>query len=401
MNKPIRVYLDSSDFSTLSNPKCSAAEAEIVGQLQEWADSGVVQFLFSAIHLTEMAPLEPEFTPAAAARADLIVRLCGRNALVSFDRLAEIELRGLIEPQSPLPSVFSTEAEWYPKWGNLISPVQWATAVSQVDLTGKEHGLNRQQRRNLKQKMFSRGQPTKATRELLFASEQGSDYQELLENYPMRPQDAKVLGRYIVGKASSEEATAAFLESLRDPRWMMRWFSNHHDKMTPFIRWLRGPAQDLHSAVKIIADKSQELHKLQFAIGPDFKPEVFAAEWWVEAEEKMLQSFANRMINVLLQDSEVSVTSQQVRAHCPGISTVICSLFSFVKDSATENPRQPKASDFADVLHAMYAPYVDLYRTDSFMTGHVRRQVTPYSTTIIPKLSQLVPHLKVHLARLA
>ncbi|WP_066708536.1 hypothetical protein [Curvibacter delicatus] len=400
MNKPIRVYLDSSDFSSLSNSTDSATWGETTSQLQEWADSGVVQFLFSAVHLTEMAPLEAKFTPAAAARADLVVRLCGRNALISFDRLAELELRNLIDPLSSLPSVVSSEAEWYPKWGNLISPVQWAETVNQVDLTGKEQGLNREQRRSLKRQMFKRGLPKKATRELLFSNEENIDYSDLLKLYPMRLQDAQVLGRYMIGKASSEEANAAFLESLRDPRWMMRWFAEHHDKMSPFIFWLRKPAQDLNEAVKSIANKSQELHRLQSTLGPNFKPDVLTSQWWTSTQEEMLQNFANRMIRVLLQDTETTVTSQQVRAHCPGITSFLLSAVSFAKDSVTENPRQPKESDFADVLHAMYAPYVDVYRTDSYMANHVRRQVETYPTTVVPKLSLLVPLLRDKLARL-
>ena len=75
MTRPLKVYLDSSDFSRLSNSKRSADEAGIGAQLQAWATLGEVQFAFSGAHLTEMAPLEASFTPAAAARSDLVVGL--------------------------------------------------------------------------------------------------------------------------------------------------------------------------------------------------------------------------------------------------------------------------------------------------------------------------------------
>jgi hypothetical protein len=38
-------------------------------------------------------------------------------------------------------------------------------------------------------------------------------------------------------------------------------------------------------------------------------------------------------------------------------------------------PRTPKDSDFVDVIHSMYAPYVGVYRTDRYMSGHVKRFV--------------------------
>ena len=53
-------------------------------------------------------------------------------------------------------------------------------------------------------------------------------------------------------------------------------------------------------------------------------------------------------------------------------------------------PRKAKLSDFPDAMHAMYAPYVDVFRADSFMAPHVNRCVQRHSTIVVSKLDELV-----------
>ena len=57
---PLRIYLDSSDYSVLSEPDKAAREAPgVLDELQRLRDAGLVEFLFSAAHLTEMAGIPP------------------------------------------------------------------------------------------------------------------------------------------------------------------------------------------------------------------------------------------------------------------------------------------------------------------------------------------------------
>lgn len=96
--QPLKVYLDSSDYSTLSNLRCQTPELESIrSELLHWRDSGEVEFWFSSTAIVEMAPLDVAATPLAEARADLLVALCGRNALVSPDMLVREELHSALQ----------------------------------------------------------------------------------------------------------------------------------------------------------------------------------------------------------------------------------------------------------------------------------------------------------------
>lgn len=399
MTVPLCVYLDSSDFSTLSSPGISSEDESIRSRLSEWAISGQVQFVFSGAHLMEMAPLSATYTPSAAARADLLVTLCRRNAVISFDKLISWELRCLSELAGPVASVVSATAEWYPEWGNLVSPVQWVDAINEVDVTGKEHGLNREQRRQLKKALFKGGRPTKLTRQFMAVNELSSDYTELLKRYPMREEDARILGLYVMGKATAAQANEAFLESLRNPGWIMRWFSNHEARLTPFFQWLREPGEKLLASARELAAAARRIHELRNILGPSYQAESLTANGWARLQDETLCNVAKRAVERLNPGVSNLFSSSDVDRCCPGLSVFVRSVHSALRDSTSETPRQSKASDFADGVHAMYSPYVDIFRADSYMANHVRRHVERYETVVVPKLRQLVPAISDRLAQ--
>ena len=64
----------------------------------------------------------------------------------------------------------------------------------------------------------------------------------------MRPEDTEVLARYLLGRATRDEANEAFEASLRDPRWMTRCSADHHASPGDVAAWLRGSAQELKDA---------------------------------------------------------------------------------------------------------------------------------------------------------
>lgn len=390
MSKPIVVYLDSSDFSVMSDPRQAPAHEETRTRCAEWAECGSVQFVFSGIHLMEMSPTDAAFAPAATARADLMVDLCRRNALISIDRLIGAELDRIKSPNAPTPVAISPDAQWYPAWGDMVSPVQWADASKEVYLNAKEHGMNRQQRRLLKRALFKEGRPTKLASQILADGETPFDTTELLERYPMREQDAQVLVRYVLGQGTAEEANEAFYESLRDPSWMMRWFAQHHSQLSPFVAWLRDSAHGLLAPVEGLFEFVKRMQGLPDLAESNYPPDLLTTDGWARFQDETLLNVTRRFMKVLRPDIAVQFTAEEIDRRCPAISSFVRSLHSAIRDVTSKTPRRPKASDFADGLHAMYAPYVDIFRADAYMAGHMKRLIAPHGTIIVPKLDQLV-----------
>ena len=70
--RAIRVYLDSSDYSVMSEPN-NAEVAEIRSKLLSYIESSVIEVRFSAVHLVECAHLDDASKPMALRRTEVIV----------------------------------------------------------------------------------------------------------------------------------------------------------------------------------------------------------------------------------------------------------------------------------------------------------------------------------------
>jgi hypothetical protein len=200
----------------------------------------------------------------------------------------------------------------------------------------------------------------------------------------------------VLGQATAEEANEAFYESLRDPRWMMRWFAQHHSQLSPFVSWLRDSAQGLLTTVEELSEFTRRMRET-----PDlaYRSALLTTDGWTRFQNEALVNLAQRFMTVLGRDKFVQFSTQDIDRRCPAISSFVRSLHSAIRDVTGETPRRPRASDFADGVHAMYAPYVDIFRADSYMANHIKRFAEPHGTTIVPKLDLLVSMIEERLRK--
>ena len=335
-----------------------------------------------------MAPLTGRPAALASQRADFLVELCGRNALHSFDRVIASELALAHTRDFKAHDPTSTNADWFPELVDFISPFQWTELATGIDDQVRQRGLNREQRRKLKRQMFKSSRPSSDMRRFLNGQAETGDYSEILNLYPMRPADAQVLTQYFAGAATKEQAERAFLESLRDPRWMMKWFFAHSDKLTPVTAWLREPAKAMLASMREVANAAKSLRNLALALGPTYQSEHLTPHGWKRAQDALLQNVATRARQPSeTHFSELSISD--IDQFCPGLSTMVRSLHSSLWDAVAAKPREPLESDFVDAVHAIYVPYVDVFRADRYMAPHIRREAKKRETLVVSRLVEL------------
>lgn len=381
---PIVVYLDSSDYSALSDPKRSSKTDEIRAQLVELAAARGVIFAFSGIHISEMAPLEPKYTDAAAARTDLMVQLCGRNAFLSHDRLFKLELGRLLAGDGTSAHALTHDGTWFPDLGGISTPAQVIDATAAIDEKGVELGLNRQQRRLLKSKASRHGK----FRSQFVKGMGGFDLTEILDRYPMRPQDAHVITDYVLGKADAKQADAAFLESLRDPRWMMRWFHEHHDRLGPVGDWARAPAIKMMTALSEMVEAGNRLLHFEKETGIQTGVDFLDAARWQAQSEQLIRSVVNRLLQSEHPGTPSCDDIVAINRYCPGISSLVGVAHASLKNSFGPNARKLARSDFVDAMHAMYAPYVHVFRADRYMAPIIKRCAERHGTLVAETLEK-------------
>jgi hypothetical protein len=381
--RPLRLYLDSSDYSLLSDARRSELDAPGVLQcLRNHVAAGNIECFYSGAHLSEMAPTKPEYSEASEQRASLLVELCGKNVLVAHDRLFDLELRFALGMLKNRADPIRRDGEWFPEGAAELLPL--SAHDGDASLPGLIGQLGRAERRKASKALLKGGRPRKHVQESLVKNARFGSVGEVLSVYPMNPSAARVLNRYVVGDATSKEATEAFQESLRDPRWMMKWFEQHHAELTPFIAWVRGPANELVSKLDAM---SKSVVEARAQLSPEALTELLRADRWQGWQDKMLASIANRFAEKIAPGARLEVRT--VDDCCAGLSVAVRSLHSAWRSITFETPRPPKPSDFPDAVHAAYAPYVDLFRADSFMAPHIARCAMPWGTVVVAKLIAL------------
>jgi len=388
--QPLSVYLDSSDFSDLSNPKsCTEELTAVLRQLKQWVSEERIVCCFSGTHLCEMAPLDVAYSEVAESRANLLVELCGRNALISLDRLVAGELKKSVGLSANLPLVHSTVGNWYPDGVELVLPVDKLEIAAEIQDVIQSTAMGRTQRRAAQRKALKGGKPRPAMYASILANARSGSLDEILEKYPMRPEDARVLSRYAAGDATAKEAKTAFEESLRDPHWMMQWIGKNGALINQFTSWIRGPAASMHKHMNAVVQHSATVHRCDADFGTTLAYSFFSTSERLTQQDKLLQGIALRMSMELLKHdaSELSVSS--IDKDCPGLSVGIRSLHSAWWSTTSPRPRSPKLSDFPDGLHAMYALYVDIFRADTFMAPHIAKACNRFGTKVVSKLAHL------------
>ncbi len=74
-SKPSVIYLDSSDYSTLTRPRLEPAQSQQLAALKALKKREDVTFVYSGAHIAEMSPLEEQYASAGVTRTALMVEL--------------------------------------------------------------------------------------------------------------------------------------------------------------------------------------------------------------------------------------------------------------------------------------------------------------------------------------
>jgi hypothetical protein len=398
----VTCYLDSQDYSTLTDPKQDSFDRrKIKESLLHLARSKQVQFAFSAAAVCEAVALTADAAHLAEMKAVLLSELCGSNALVSFDRLVRTEVNSLARRSGPPRDMFDPRGIWFPEIPIDETPVPpWVRVRELAEEEMKVMGLSRQERRAQARKLIKSGKP----RQILISQMDQQDptvfTTELLKKYPMRPEYAEVMGRYALGKATEKDFNEALMDSLRDPRWMMKWFTTQHALSSPIADMVRKPGRELGHAMRSLAEISaqwaMQLKEADLDTDPTGKRGEITLRWQ-EMEERQLIAIAQRMatsIGIELGEFEM----RDFDTNCPGISAGVRSMYSSVWANVGGGRREEISdSQPVDALHAFYAPYVQVFRADRFMAPHIQKQVERAGTIVVPRLSQLVETLEKQL----
>ncbi|MEV1965827.1 hypothetical protein ABZR56_05110 [Pseudomonas aeruginosa] len=389
-SKPTVIYLDSSDYSTLTRPSLEPAQNQQLAALRALKKRKDVIFVYSGAHIAEMSPLEEQYASAGVARTALMVELCGRTTMISYDRLIKAELLRLVERDPAPVDVLDTNGGWFPDMGSLMSPLDELDIPGIVQEEVDKHQMNRKARRILQKSMSKQGgfrsNFEKTTGEML-------DFTELLKKVPMRKRDAAVLKRYVLGTATRAQADQAFLESLRDPTFMSQWFIHNHHQLGAVVEWIRKPAQQiLASCQQTLDDLNDQLAQLSKSEHAEAMHSV-RGERWTKLKKQGMLDIVNHLLESLLPEASKCEDASLIERYCPGLFVCVNAFYTSLHKSFGENGRKPKASDFVDLIHALYIPYVSYFRADRYMCGVLQPLAEACGTEVVASPAAIIESL--------
>lgn len=391
----ITVYLDSQDYSNLSKPQLSPEHQRLKEQFLAYKEAGRVRFVFSCLVVCEAAPTEMNAIDHAIRRGELLTLLCGRNALIEHGELSKREAEALSCGSVPVKEVESDTGDWFPLVElDESEPVMVdATLKEQIRQIAMTQGLDRRDKRKLERKATKEFNKNSVSREFK-RSLAATSVAEIMNKYPMKEECARVFHRYTLGEASKEEATAAYRESLRDPCWLMRWFASGIELADHITEVVRKPGRELGAMARdLVAIRDKYLSSMAVAGFQDAQfsdLSVGSRASWARRVDELVIQVVNKQLRSCGLHMNQPLTSENTTRFCPGISAVVRSLMWSIWDNIGGSRKEaPSDSQAPDAMHAMYAPYVDIFRADKFMAPHIQKQVEHHGTLVASKLLDL------------
>lgn len=382
----ISVYLDSQDYSTLSSLVLTDDLKAIKEKLMAYAKSGVVSFYFSSLIVSEASPSETAAIQHAIRRGDFLTAICNRNALRFNHDVVNDEVRLLVEGSNAKVDATCKDGDWFPAV-EFPEPTPLAELAKEaVNEEAANRGLTRQQRRAAQRKVVKKGgvkpEILRAIREM-----NASVYvSAVTEQYPMQPWHAEVLSRYCFGEATKEEATNAFRDALRDPCWLMRWFANKEELAHPLVALVRKPGREIGEKFRGLITLAEEIRSLEHLL----EDSPLSRDKWNRLLDKGIVDVAKGIAEHLYPGRSGQFDVEDVTKHCPGLVAMISSIYSSVWDNVSGSRKVlPSDSQFPDAMHAVYAPYVDLFRADRYMAPHIQKHVGVGGAQVVSKLADL------------
>lgn len=379
---PIQIYLDSSDFSDIVNVnKKSQDYSDTIRYLIEKRDLGLIQIRFSEAHVVEAAPKSPDAVNFALERLKAINLICGNNSLIHPVDLIEFEVSAsdALDFKQNYVRIFRNDGSWLPTLFDLseIVPDVEDSVRKDVEKMG----------RKAKRKYLKNGKPTALWYGEMRAANSASG-NVVANNLPLTLEALRIVKKYFMGESSRNDAVRALHNSINNLEVFGKWYGKDWDSAFAISSNLRSLGKEFEAALSSARQEFYLFKKQHNEIGINDKT-LF--EMSHRAFHEVLAESSNKLANSMaLQIGSTPKTMNDPWKATPGLTCSVTLAMHIARSSvATKMPRRPMASDFPDCYHAIYLPYVDVFRADSFIAGILEECKLPFATLIADNFLQL------------
>lgn len=374
---PIKIYLDSSDFSDLSNiEKKPPAYKEVHDYLVRMQNDNLVRMYFSDTHIIEAAPTTPAAVAAAMQRFQTIKDICGRNSVLHPIDVVEAELTSSSETCT---DITRNDGLWFPRLVNIDEMVPDVEKMFRDDV--EKRG------RAEKRKYLKNDKPTARWYADMREANTGAA-QAVVKHLPLSAGAIRTVNKYYVGSATRHEALNAITASIGDPEVFGTWYQNDWTSATGMSNYLREIGENFKEEIYNARALFETTLAESAAAGVDKKTFLsISTETFYKVLEETAIRIASSMAKKISGNTNLAIDPWKT---APGLTCSITMAMHVARRSvASATPRVAKPSDFPDCYHAVYLPYFDIFRADAFTASVITECKLPFDTIIVDKFLQL------------
>ncbi len=401
---PIRVYLDSCDYSDLSNPRVlqqSPIKQSVLHFLRECVASQYIEIVFSAVTVSELIHLQDSAKEHAIRRAGLLEALTNGRALVPPHVLFKAEALNLAAAKEAVleeHDLYSDDWCWMPFKSTISQEIEGfrELSIKQAKEGLIKHGLPRAERKRLEKKMFNRGRITDEWAKKML-SDQGEVVLEK-NNSEIRLTDLctkEELVALLKGDKDEEAIMRRMFANMMSPSMLIRKFCEYEPSLRVIVSELfRKQGVKFPLAIETlrqkIAEKACDLETKDYdAIKRQFP--LFTKQAIEQVRRSQLQD---------LRDAEVDEAQWSERVlsspigHLRGLDMMMLVSEAMILKYAKDPNQKASHSDWADLNNVAYMPYVDVIRLDKRLANLVdelKRSHGYDGATCVKRLEDLPP----------
>lgn len=394
------VYLDSNDFSDLSAPADSmrADDISILTALRNAKAENSVRILLSPPLLSEAVHATMASKQDSMRRAGLMRELCGNDILRYPTDICAMEIdRALSKERQELTlrDILSSEDEWFGCKFDIDSLSETRrNCQKEIDQHLKQ--IPRAQRRKLKSQLdLSKASSKPIFRQLIKEGRAAPP----TDNDPLLGLiDQDLFIDWFLGEKSDEDVRKHLRCLMSDPYVLFEHVvdrTGHREKLYSIARTGGEKlSTDLEAAGKTLLSLFEIGGPTRTTIDPrEFSQVVVSNEF----KRNLLVGVSRKSLDQL-SDHEVDC----LVGLCPAVATLIHVLREYIHTLIQSNlmrfqagnlhPTIPKKSDFGDLMHLLYAPYMTIFRCDARFGEHlkshtlVRNKIAPRRADILSLL---------------
>lgn len=364
--KPILVYLDSSDISNLSNPE-SIKDANVLlarQKLTAWVKSGEIIIRYSLAHIMEALPISKEAAELGKLRLELIKLLCGDKVFLDPLTIFLNELNG-----KPLQSVINDSGCWFPA---LDEP--WSEEADKPDESLSNRAERRKARAFVKKNNFIARDP---------------EAKRITQQFPIKK--SAVLDMFS-GSGSRISIGKAIQSSTKDLDFLFRWYIANWNGSTEFTLAVRKAGEEFSG---ILAEGSKQVKKEYERLILQKNELVYVNEQ-LGVLAKTIAEQAPRGIVAALTEGSLSPSVEANFQTSPSITSFanVGAQIFLASVASTKNARKPRRSDFGDLIHVIYLPYVDVFSADGATSDYIRKAQVKTNAAIVTGLHTLITKIE-------